>query len=257
MNRERIVNLPGVVSALVIILVAIQVASDLFPRSIGAPLMIYGSFIPARVSFLFAPNSVLNALTALELDGDDLASFLNTTQNAWWTPLSYAFLHANWTHLGVNCLTLTAFGAPVARRLGSLRFLAFFAVTAIAGALVHLAAHPFDLVPVIGASAAISGAMGGIVRFAFSSGEVLGEPEYDARPRDRRPRQSLSLGRVFSNQRATLFVLTWLGANLLFGLVPQASGGVGVIAWEAHIGGFVAGLLFFGLFDMAGKRSRD
>jgi membrane associated rhomboid family serine protease len=43
--------------------------------------------------------------------------------------------------------------------------------------------------------------------------------------------------------------VTWLGANLLFGLVPQAPGGAGVIAWEAHIGGFLAGLLLFGWFD--------
>ena len=179
MNRERIFNLPGVVTALIAVLFGIQVLVELFPQSVGAELMVYFSFIPARFSFLLAPNSVLRALAEVDIDGDELAAFLNTTRFSWWTPLTYAFLHANWTHLGVNSLTLAAFGAPVAKRLGSARFLVFFAVTAIAGALAHLAAHPFDLGPVVGASAAISGAMGAIVRFAFAHGEALGEPKND------------------------------------------------------------------------------
>jgi membrane associated rhomboid family serine protease len=255
-NRERIFNLPGVVTALIAVLFAIQVLVELFPQSIGAALMVYFSFIPARLSFLLAPNSVLQALAEVDIDGDELAAFLNTTRFSWWTPLTYAFLHANWTHLGVNSLTLAAFGAPVAKRLGSARFLVFFAVTAIAGALAHLAAHPFDLGPVVGASAAISGAMGAIVRFAFGHGEALGEPINDPSEAQAESRGFLSLARLFSNQRATLFMLTWLGANLLFGLVPQAPGGVGVIAWEAHIGGFLAGLLLFGWFDPARRAGR-
>jgi membrane associated rhomboid family serine protease len=246
-KRERIFNLPGVVTALIAILTVIQFVVDLFPRSVGVWTLIYFSFIPARLSFLAAPNQVLRALA--DVDGDELAALLNTARFAWWTPLSYAFLHANWTHLAINGVTLAAFGAPVARRLGSLRFLGFFAATAIAGAFAHLATHPFDLEPVVGASAAISGAMAAIARFAFAPGEALGE-RADGRARDesegRRPH---TLAQTFADRRAMTFLMSWLVVNFLYGLVPQAPGGAGVIAWEAHIGGFMAGLLLFGWFD--------
>jgi membrane associated rhomboid family serine protease len=253
-NREKIVNLPGVVSALIALLVAIEIAGDMFPNSIGRTLMVYGSFIPARITYLFAPNRFFQALEGVDIDGDELASFLNTTGDAWWTPLSYAFLHANWTHLGVNCLTLAAFGAPVARRLGTARFIAFFAITAVAGAAAHLVAHPFDLAPVVGASAAISGAMGGIVRFAFAHGEALGERSPYESAQTREARKPLSLKRALANRRAAFFVFTWIAVNLFFGVAAQPPGGAGVIAWEAHMGGFLAGLLLFGLFDATGRR---
>ena len=51
-----------------------------------------------------------------------------------WTFVTYAFIHGDWTHLGLNGVWLLAFGTPVARRFGMARFLAFFAVTAAAGA---------------------------------------------------------------------------------------------------------------------------
>jgi membrane associated rhomboid family serine protease len=246
-SRERIFNLPGVVTALIAVLVVIQLAVDLFPQSVGVWTLVYFSFIPARLAFLVAPNHVLRALA--DVDGDELAAFLNTAQYSWWTPLSYAFLHANWTHLAINSVMLAAFGAPVARRLGSARFLVFFAVTAIAGAFAHLATHPYDLEPVVGASAAISGAMAAIARFAFARGEALGERLNGQADADEEKPRPQTLARLFEDRRATVFLLSWLAANLVFGLLPQAPGGAGVIAWEAHIGGFLAGLLLFGWFD--------
>ena len=244
MKREKIFNLPGVVTALIAILTVIQIAVDLFPRSFGVWTLVYFSFIPARLSFLVAPAQVLHALA--DVDADELAEFLNTARFAWWTPLSYAFLHANWTHLAINGVMLAAFGAPVARRLGSMRFLGFFAVTAIAGAFAHLATHPFDLEPVVGASAAISGAMAAIARFAFAPGEALGE-RASGRAGEGASRQTLA--QTFSDPRAMVFLMSWLLVNFLYGLVPQGPGVAGVIAWEAHIGGFMAGLLLFGWFD--------
>ncbi len=246
MNRERIFNLPGVVVALLAILVVVQLVGDLFPETIGSWMLVWFSFIPARLSFLAAPDQVLRALA--DVDADDLAVLLNTAKFSWWTPLSYAFLHANWTHLAINGVMLAAFGAPVAQRLGSTRFLLFFATTAIAGALAHLAAHPFDIEPVVGASAAISGAMAAIARFAFAPGEALGKRAM-GRDDAHETRGPQPLSRLFVDRRATAFLLSWFGANLLFGLIPGASGVAGVVAWEAHIGGFLAGVLLFGWFD--------
>ncbi len=55
-----------------------------------------------------------------------------------WTFVTYSLLHGSWMHLGVNGVWLLAFGSAVARRFGVLRFLSFFAVTAAAGAAMHL-----------------------------------------------------------------------------------------------------------------------
>jgi membrane associated rhomboid family serine protease len=54
---------------------------------------------------------------------------------------------------------------------------------------------------------------------------------------------------MWSNRQALIFVALWFGVNLLFGLFPRAVGETELIAWEAHLGGFVAGLLSFGLLD--------
>ena len=91
-----------------------------------------------------------------------------------WTFVTYALIHANWMHLGVNAVWLLPFGSAVARRFGALRFVVFFAVTAAAGAALHLAAHAGEQFPMIGASAAISGTMAAAMRFAFQRGGPLG-----------------------------------------------------------------------------------
>ena len=92
--------------------------------------------------------------------------------------MTYAFLHDpnSWTHVGLNAVWIVAFGPPVAHRVGALRFLALFCVTAIAGALAHYALNPMDFTPLIGASAADSGLMAAAARFMFQPGASLGAP---------------------------------------------------------------------------------
>ena len=85
----------------------------------------------------------------------------------WWTLVTYALLHGSWAHVGFNCLWLAAFGAPVARRFGAVRFLALLLVASVVGALVQFSAAMASFVPVIGASAGVAGAMGAAVRFVF------------------------------------------------------------------------------------------
>jgi membrane associated rhomboid family serine protease len=167
-----------------------------------------------------------------------------------WSFVTYALLHANWMHLGVNAIWFLPFGSAVARRFGVLRFLIFFAVTAAAGALAHLFAYGGQNAPVIGASAAISGTMAGAMRFAFQRGGPLsllrtgGEADY------RVPAAPLS--RVLREPAVLMFLVVWFGINLLFGMSSLSLSGDGdgeVVAWQAHIGGFLAGLILFSWFD--------
>jgi membrane associated rhomboid family serine protease len=102
--------------------------------------------------------------------------------------------------------------------------------------------------PMIGASAAVSGLMGAAARFVFGSGAgPVGRGDWPGQ-HTRHPR--LSLPEVVKNSRAALFLGTWFVTNLLFGLLATPLGVTDAsIAWEAHIGGFLAGLLLFAAFD--------
>jgi membrane associated rhomboid family serine protease len=254
-DRERILNLPGVVTFTLGVLALVQLAMASLPREAVEAVYVSLAFVPARLSFVLWPEATAQAVaTSLGsgAEAEELAQALAAEGPHWWTFASYALLHANWTHLSINGVTLAAFGSPLARRFGPQRFLSFLALTAIAGALAHLLVHPFDLMPVVGASAAISGTMAATARFAFTRAPVRGEAS--ASPLRAR---GASLSELWSNRQALAFVALWFGVNLLFGLFPRAVGGTELIAWEAHVGGFAAGLLLFGLFDRGGAAERE
>jgi membrane associated rhomboid family serine protease len=166
-----------------------------------------------------------------------------------WTFVTYAFFHVNLTHLVFNLIWLLAFGAPVARRFGAWRFLAFFALTAATGALAHLVTHIGEDVPTIGASAAVLGMMAGAMRFVFQPGGPLGFLRLSEAETYRVPAKPL--GAMLRDPRLLLFGLAWFGLNALLGLPLFSMPGIeGVaVAWQAHIGGFVGGLLAFSAFD--------
>lgn len=121
------------------------------------------------------------------------------------------------------------------------------AVTAAAGAAVHLVTHFGELLPMVGASAAISGAMAAATRFAFQRGGPLGLWR-DPAEACRVPAAPLAVS--LRDPRVLAFLLVWFGVNLLFGVFSVGMPGVEqAIAWQAHIGGFLVGLFAFAAFD--------
>ena len=123
------------------------------------------------------------------------------------------------------------------------------AVTAVAGALAHLVTHEHAVAPMIGASASVSGAMAAAIRFAFVQGSFLSfRRGGDADAAAHVP--ALSLMRSFRDPRVLGFLAVWFGVNIIFGVGSIAIGAEGAsVAWQAHIGGFFAGLVLFSLFD--------
>ena len=165
-----------------------------------------------------------------------------------WTFVTYSLLHANLSHIGFNILWLLPFGSALARRFGAVRFFLFMAVTAAAGALAHLLTHEHAMAPMIGASASVSGTMAAAMRFAFVRGSFLSFNRGDADTAARVP--ALSLSRALRDPRVLAFLAVWFGVNIIFGVASIAIGLDGAsVAWQAHIGGFFAGLLLFSLFD--------
>lgn len=164
------------------------------------------------------------------------AQFLN-----FYRLVSYSFLHGDWSHVILNMFVLLAFGTPVALRLGgTTRFLLFYLTCVVVAGLAHYFTHSLSYYPVIGASGGVAGVIGAAVRFIFTNKRDLAGTN----------QRLLSLRQTLQCAPALIFVLIWLGINLLFGLLGLSPDGRLVsIAWEAHMGGFFCGLLLFGLFE--------
>jgi membrane associated rhomboid family serine protease len=253
--REPIFDAPPVVIALVAALLAIY-AFESF-ASIATENDIYRefAFIPGRLTYAFWPHGLEELRDHANFDPEALrqARIVRLGPKIW-TLLTYAFLHGSWTHVGLNSIWIVAFGPPVARRLGAVRFLAFFAATAIAGAVVHWAFNMTDFTPLIGASAADSGLMAAAARFIFEPGAPLGQPDGFSRSSPltnyRAPAPPL---RILLRQRnAVLFLIIWLATNFIFGPFAQPLGlSEAPVAWLAHIGGFSLAFFLFPLFDRA------
>jgi len=230
--RQPIFNIPIIVLVLVAVLGLIHAVFVLaLSQEETTEVLLLFAFLPARYDSSF-PAGLLPGGWGAGI----------------WTFVTYALIHADLNHLIFNLLWLVAFGTPVARRFGGPRFLAFFVVTAAAGAAAHLVSHFGEVAPMIGASAAISGAMAAAMRFAFQRGGPLGLLRSGEASAYRVP--AAPLGAMLRDPRLLAFLVVWFGINLLFGLGTFTLPGVEQsIAWEGHIGGFLAGLFGFALFD--------
>ncbi len=255
-SRQKIFNAPGVVVAILAVLAGVQGWREYWlDGNDNAALLQHFAFVPGRFLYSFAPEMVTASLDALTSAGGrqvEAAHFLlGDGALQVWTLLTYAGLHADWTHCCVNCIWLLAFGTPVARRFGTARFLVLFGGAAIAGALAHVVAYGADFAPVVGASAAVAGAMAASSRFVFQPGAPLGEGFDFAAASDEDYRgPAPSVLALFANSRVLAFSGLWLVVNVVFGLLAQPLGATqGPVAWQAHIGGFVFGLLVFDWLD--------
>jgi membrane associated rhomboid family serine protease len=236
--REPILTLPGALSAYIALIAVIHLRVLLPPEFENWTIEMFG-FIPKRY------DSTLLDVT-----------FPGGTGAKIWTFVTYSLLHANLSHIGFNVLWLLPFGSALARRFGAFRFFVFMAVTAIAGALAHLLTHEHAIAPMIGASASVSGTMAAAIRFAFVKGSFLSFHRGDADEAAKVP--ALPLLHALRDRRVVGFLGVWFGVNIVFGVGSIAIGLDGAsVAWQAHIGGFLAGLMLFSLFDPVRRAQAD
>jgi membrane associated rhomboid family serine protease len=180
--------------------------------------------------------------------GDGLACIVDDLPINYLTPITSMFLHGGWGHLLGNALFLWIFGDNIEDSMTRPRFLVFYLVCGLAAAAAQTMVHPASAVPMVGASGAISGVLGGYLRlyprirvdvliFLFIFIHVFTVP-------------------------AWLMLVYWFALQLLSGL-PQLSSirpdvSAGVAFW-AHIGGFAAGFLlvkFFTVREYVDRRRR-
>ncbi len=219
-RREPMFNMPAVIVALGLVCVAVHLLRVyvLTPDQ-DFELLVRAAFVPIRYSGAY-----------------DLDIWAFTS------PMTYAFLHGNFPHLILNMVWFVAFGSPLANRIGAVRFVLFWIATALGAVALHYIVHPDGQAPLVGASGAISGMMGAAARYGFFI--------------DRSTRSGVFAGPLLPVATApTLrpvitFLAVWFAINIVTGLVgfvPNMEDAS--IAWEAHIGGFLAGFLGIGIFD--------
>jgi membrane associated rhomboid family serine protease len=153
---------------------------------------------------------------------------------AWLTILSSMFMHGGWMHLIGNMLYLWIFGNNVEDAMGHARFVLFYVLCGIAAALAQALPDPNSTVPMIGASGAISGVLGAYL-LLYPHARVL---------------VLIPLGIVARTFRVPAMVVLgfWFGLQLLSSFAGSSDG----VAFRAHVGGFIAGLVLIPLIKRNG-----
>lgn len=149
------------------------------------------------------------------------------------TVFSSMFMHAGWFHFISNMWILYIFGDNVEDRMGSFSYLIFYLLSGAAAAILQSALFPNSAIPILGASGAIAGVLGAYI-FLFPSARVV---------------TLIPIFFIFSavNVPAVVYLGFWFVSQLFSGLASIGSAGGGV-AWWAHIGGFLVGLMLTQFF---------
>lgn len=236
-SREPFLTAPASVLALIAVILVAHAARVLLPDGLSNQILETGALIPARYVPAFwaaqggAPVSIWDG--ALPFVG-------------------YLFLHANFLHAGMNCLWLLVAGTPVARRVGTLRFLGLFFVSGLIAGVTFLAVNWGTMAAAVGASGAVSGMMGAAIRIFYGERTAAA-----SRTSDGAVVQHLvpPLASLFSRP-ILFFTAIWCVVNVIAGVTGLGTtGDMQAVAWEAHLGGYFAGLILIGLFDTGARRS--
>lgn len=159
------------------------------------------------------------------------------------TPLVTAtFLHGSWLHIIGNMLFLWVFGDNVEDKMGRFRFLCFYVLVGVIANLAHVFTNPASVTPTIGASGAVAGVLGAYF-LLFPGARVLA---------------LIPVG-VFvpiAEVPAFIFLFVWFLLQVFSGVTSLGAAGEAVqaVAWWAHIGGFISGMIL--LFPFLPERAR-
>jgi membrane associated rhomboid family serine protease len=162
----------------------------------------------------------------------EITGACRTVELGWSALLTSMFMHGGWGHILGNMLFLWVFGNNIEDSMGHVRFLVFYVVCGLAATFAHIYFSPASTLPMVGASGAISGIMGGYILLYPGARVRTFFPPF-----------------FFFRIRAFFFLLLWFVLQLYAGLGMQPTAEEGGVAVWAHIGGFVAGLLLIKAFD--------
>lgn len=216
---------------------------DIIPRR-QAPFVTY-ALIAVNVLVFFIelslPYDVLNyifyvfGLVPARYTHPEWAYFVGLHIDDYWPFLTNTFLHGSWFHLISNMWALWIFGDNVEDRMGHFRYLIFYLLSGIAASFTHFIFNANSTIPAIGASGALSGIMGAYF-IMFPTSRIITLIPIFFIP-------------YFIEIPAIIYIGFWFLSQLISGtfsiFIGQNAGG---IAWWAHIGGFIFGVVMHKLF---------
>jgi membrane associated rhomboid family serine protease len=215
-----------------ILLIALSVAVWLLVQGAGSALPLAESvcnlgLIPGELTASVAPG------TAFEM-GDGLVC-LTDPGRPFANVLTSMFLHGSWMHLLGNMWFLWLFGNNIEDSMTRPRFAAFYLLCGLAAALAQVAAEPASNIPMVGASGAISGVMGAYL-VLFPRVRVF---------------TLVPLGFFFTNIAlpAWVMLIYWMVLQFLGGITSVVGEQKGGVAFWAHVGGFLAGIVLVKVFE--------
>jgi membrane associated rhomboid family serine protease len=156
--------------------------------------------------------------------------------------ITMMFLHGGWLHLIMNMWMLYLFGPAVEDRMGHGRFFLFYLGCGIAAALAQMISDPYSVIPAVGASGAIAGVLGCTMSLFPLSRVIVMVP--------------VLFLPLFFEVHAVVFMGLWFLLQILQGTVALLQPTEGGVAWWAHVGGFVAGLVAGPLLHRSERRYR-
>jgi membrane associated rhomboid family serine protease len=208
-DRNPTDSVPVVTIAIIVLNVAVFLHEFALGPALRPFLLEYG-LVPAQVTlaFRYGEGSLAGALLPF---------------------LTSMFVHGGWLHVIGNMWFLWIFGDNVEDVLGSARYALFYLVCGLGAGLTHWLIQPGSAVPTVGASGAIAGVLGAYA-YLFPGARVL------------------TLVPIFFIIQlieipAVLLLAIWFLLQFVTGLTAPLAGAGGGIAWGAHVGGFLAGLL--------------
>jgi membrane associated rhomboid family serine protease len=209
-------------------------------QSRSVPLVTWAIILLNGVVFLYELSLPPEYLEAVVAEAGMIPARLGSEPQAWWTVLTCMFLHGGWMHFLGNMWMLYLFGDNVEDRMGRARYLAFYVLCGLAAGVTHYVTDPASPVPTIGASGAIAGVMGAYFVLFPTARVITLVPVF-------------FLPLIFEIP-AVFYLAVWFASQLFSGTLSLADTEYhGGVAWWAHVGGFVAGMVLLPLF----KKSRE
>ena len=244
-RRTPVVTIALIVANVVIFILSIRNGGNLFSGPAASVVVDYG-VIPYELTNPGQECDLVSEAGRVLCEGQPgVSGSADPQPPTWFTALSSMFMHGGLLHIGGNMLFLWVFGNNVEDAMGTIKFVIFYVLGGIAAIALQTAVDLDATVPSIGASGAVAAVLGGYL-LLYPRARVL-------------TLVFLFVFFTFIQIPAMFFLVIWFGQQVLFGYLDYAdpTGGGGGVAYFAHIGGFLFGLLAVKLFARRVQRDYD
>jgi membrane associated rhomboid family serine protease len=225
---------------------------DIIPRK-EYPFVNYGIIFVNILVFLYEISLTPDELNSLfyifglvpaRYSHPEWATFVGLHFDNYWPFLTNMFLHGGWFHIISNMWALYIFGDNVEDKMGHLNYFVFYILSGLAASITHISLNMSATVPAVGASGAIAGVMGAYL-IMFPHSRIITMVPFFFIP-------------FFFEIPAVIFLGFWFFSQLVSGTFTMFAGENATgVAWWAHIGGFVFGMIIHKIFKKSGKSNID